>query len=75
MLGFVVGVPQFSGDPEIVAGAQSGFDGGGDSFSNEGFIAIVGSAVEVSVSELNCLMDDLRGEFFRDFPSAKTGRR
>ncbi len=75
MLGLVVSVPKFAGDPEVVAGAQSGFDGGVDSFSNEGFIAIVGGAVEVSVSELNCLMDDLRGEFFRDFPSAKTGRR
>jgi hypothetical protein len=41
---------------------------------NEGFIAIVGCAVEVSVSELNCLIDDLRGEFFWDFPSAETGR-
>ena len=75
MLGLVVSVPKFAGDPEVVAGAKSGIDGGSDSFSNEGFISIVGGAVEVPIPELNCLMDDLWGEFFRDFPSAKTGGR
>ena len=74
MLGLVVGVPKFAGDPEVVAGAKPGFDGGGDPLPDERFIAIVGGAVEVSVPELNCLIDDLRGEFFRDFPSAETGR-
>jgi len=75
MLGLVISVPEFAGDPKFVTGAQSGFDGGGDSFPDEGFIAVVGGAVEVTVSDLNCLMDDFWSEFFRDFPSAETGRR
>jgi len=75
VLGFVVGVPELACDPEVVAGAKSGLKGAGDAFADKFFIAVVGSAVEMAVARFDGLVDDPRGEFIWNFPSAKAGRR
>ena len=74
VLGFVVGVPELAGDPEVVAAAESGIEGAGDTFADEGFISVVGGAVEMTVADFDGLMNNPGGEFYGDFPGAKTGR-
>jgi hypothetical protein len=74
-LGLVVGVPEFAGDPEVLAGAESGIESGGNALADEFFISIVGGAVEVAVSGFDGLVDDLGREVFGDLPGSKAGRR
>jgi hypothetical protein len=75
VLGFVVGVPELAGDPEVIAGAKPGGDGGSDTLADEGFIAVVGGAIEVAVAAFDGLMDNLWSEVLGDFPGAETRRR
>ena len=71
----VVGVPEFAGDPEVFAGAESGVESGFDALADEGFVSVIASAVEVSVTDLDRFMDDFWCEFVGDFPRAEAGRR
>ena len=70
----VVCVPEFARDPEVIAGAEPGVEGGFDALADEGFVAVVASTVEMTVSDLDRFVDDFGGEVFGDFPGAETRR-
>lgn len=74
VLWLVVGVPEFGGDPEVVAFAKAGIEGGLDAFSDEVLIAVVAGAVEVSPAGLDGFVDDGGDAVFVDFPGAEAGR-
>ena len=58
VLGFVVGVPELAGDPEVIAAAESRIEGAGDAFADEEFISVVGGAVEMTVADFDGLMNN-----------------
>ena len=68
MLWSVIGIPQLRRHPKFLPGAQSV----GNCFRNTlaylGFIAVVGSAVEVTITRFNGVIDGLGDVCGIDFP-------
>ncbi len=74
MLGVVVGVPQFGGDPEVVAFDISSLQGVGESLARLGLIAVIAGAVEMSITTFNRCSNDSGGFGGVNLPKSKSYR-
>ena len=72
MLGLVVGIPEFGGDPEIVTGAETIGHGGGEATADFAFVAVVASTVEMAVAKAHGFLDDGGRGVIGDLPRAKS---
>ncbi len=74
MFGRVERVPEFRGDPQLLARHQPFADRARQPFAGLHFVGVVGGAVEMAIARAHSLNDTISGVRLRDFPEAEADR-